>query len=107
MVTVSPDSIHLHNAVTATQGLFLRELPTHVCVGPMPPGALLATDIPLKDLDPRSPNIKHFVDLVVNIPKNAIDIEGLHPIFRDQAWEEMSEVMKPKVRPAIQTVNQY
>lgn len=107
MVTVSPDSIHLHNAVTATQGLFLRELPTHVCVGPMPPGALLATDLPLKDFDPRSPNIKHFVDLVVNIPKNTIDIEGLHPIFRDQAWEELPEVMKPKVRPTIQTVNQY
>ena len=44
---------------------------------------------------------------MVNIPKNTIDIEGLHPIFRDQAWEELPEVMKPKVRPTIQTVNQY
>ena len=51
MVSVPADNIHLDNAVSATQGLFLRDLPAHVCVGPMPPGALLATDLPLNDLN--------------------------------------------------------
>lgn len=50
MVSVLSDDMHLEHAVTATQSLFLRDLPTRVCVGPMPPGALLATGLPLKDL---------------------------------------------------------
>ena len=65
MVSVDPGALHLDNAVQATQSLFFRDLPAHVCVGPMPPGSLLVTDLPLKDLDENSPNIKHFLDLVL------------------------------------------
>lgn len=107
MVSVPADNIHLDNAVSATQGLFLRDLPAHVCVGPMPPGALLTTDLPLKDLNVSSPNIKHFLDLVLDIPKATIDVQSLQAIFRDKAWEELPEVMKPKVRPHFQIVTQY
>ena len=107
MVSVPADNIHFDNAVSATQGLFLRDLPAHVCVGPMPPGALLATDLPLNDLNVSSPNIKHFLDLVLDIPKSTIDVPSLQAIFRDQAWEELPEVMKLKIRPTFQTVSQY
>ena len=107
MVTVAPDSIHLSNAVSATQFLYLRDLPAHVCVGPMPPGALLATDLPLKDLDAQSFNIKHFIDLVVDVPKDSIDIPQLQAVFRDKAWDELPDVMKPKLRPQFQTETQY
>ena len=48
-----------------------------VCVGHMTPGAVLAADLPLKDLNVQSPNIKHFIDLVVNVPKDSIDIPQL------------------------------
>ena len=107
MVSVDPGALHLDNAVQATQSLFLRDLPAHVCVGPMPPGSLLVTDLPLKDLDEHSPNIKHFLDLVLDIPPDAIDVPALKAIFRDQAWEELPEFMKLKVRPPFDTVTQF
>ena len=103
----SPSHIHLEHAVTATQSLFLRDLPTRVCVGPMQPGALLATDLPLKDLDRLSPSIKHFVDIILDIPKSSIDMGNLKAIFRDQAWDELPEVMKLKDRPNFETIIQY
>ena len=73
----------------------------------MPPGALLATDLPLKDLDAQSFNIKHFIDLVVDVPKDSIDIPQLQAVFRDKAWDELPDVMKPKLRPQFQTETQY
>lgn len=98
---------HPSEQCRATQCLFLKDLPAHVRVGPMPPGALLATDLPLKDLDAQSQNIKHFVDLVLDIPKDFIEVAALQAILRDQAWEELPEVMKPKVRPIFNTIAQY
>lgn len=74
----------------------------------MPPGALLATGLPLKDLDVQSPNIKHdFVDLVVGVPKDSIDIPQLQAVFRDKAWKELPDVMKPRLRPQFQPESQY
>ena len=72
MVCIAPDDLHLDNAIEATKSLFLRELPEHVCVGPMPPGALNALELPLKDLDVSSPSIKHFIDLITDLPKAAL-----------------------------------
>lgn len=107
MVSVLSDDIHLEHAVTATQSLFLRDLPTRVCVGPMQPGALLATGLPLKDLDTLSPSIKHFVDIILDILKSSIDMDNLKAIFRDQAWDELPEVMKLRDRPSFETIIQY
>ena len=107
MVCIAPDDLHLDNAIEATKSLFLRELPEHVCVGPMPPGALNALELPLKDLDVSSPSIKHFIDLITDLPKAAIDLPSLQAIFRDKAWDELPELMKPKERPAFEMVTQY
>lgn len=43
-------------------------------------------------------SIKHFVDLVVDIPKNTIDIPSLQAVFRDKAWE---------IRPYCHMESQY
>ena len=53
------------------------------------------------------PNIKHFLDLFLDIPKSTINVPSLQAIFRDQAWEELPEVMKLKIRPTFQAVSQY
>ena len=73
----------------------------------MPCGALSGLDLPLKDLDITSPSIKHFVDIVLDIPKDSVDLVGLQAIFRDQAWDELPFFMKPKIRPYFDTISQY
>jgi hypothetical protein len=107
MVAPEPEDMHLEDAIQATQSLFLRELPSHVCVGPMPRGAIGPLDLPLKDLDESSPAIKHYVDLILDIPKDSVDVVSLKAIFRDQAWDELPAFMKPKVRPSFETITQY
>lgn len=79
MVSISPDDLRLENAIEATKGLYLRDLPAHVCVGPMPPGALNALELPLKNLDLSSPPIKHFVDLITDVPKGPKLLLTCHP----------------------------
>ena len=107
MVSLSPDELRLENAMEATKSLFLRDLPAYVCVGPMPPGALNALELPLKDLDLSSPSIKHFVDLITDVPKTAIDLTSLQAVFRDQAWQELPEILTLKGRPTSETITQY
>ena len=108
LVSVPADNIHLENAVSATQGLFLRDLPAHVCVGPMPPGALLATDLPLNDLNVSSPNIKHLSPTPAAMaPKLAQPMAAAKPkmvvecddesscedfVFEDDFWECLGEL---------------
>ena len=108
MVSVPADNIHLDNAVSATQGLFLRDLPAHVCVGPMPPGALLATDLPLNDLNVSSPNIKHLSPTPAAMaPKLAQPMAAAKPkmvvecddesscedfVFEDDFWEWLGKL---------------
>lgn len=107
MVAPKPEEMHLDDAIQATQSLFLRELPSHVCVGPMPRGALSVLDLPLKDLDVSSPSIKHFVEVVLDIPKDAVDVVSLKATFRDQAWDELPAFMKPEICPIFDTITQY
>ena len=40
MVSVDPENVRLKDAVEATQNLFLRDMPSHVCVGPLPVGVI-------------------------------------------------------------------
>lgn len=107
MVSINPDELQLQNAVDATQSLFLRDLPSHVCVGPMPPGALNVMELPLRALDLSQPSIKHFVDLVIDVPKRDVDVASLKAVFRDKAWDELPAVLKLKKRPTFETVTQY
>ncbi len=68
---------------------------------------MLITDLPLKDLDEQSPGIKHFIDVVVDIPAGSIDIPTWKAIVKESAWDELTGVMKFKVRPVFDTVSQY
>ena len=107
MVSVEADNIRLRDALEATRSLFLRELPAHVCAGPLPVGCVTFVDLPLKDLDVDSPSIKHFLDVVRNIPEKDIDVDQLKAIFRDQAWSELPAVFNPKGNPDIRILTQY
>ncbi len=40
MVSIQPDELHFDNLVQVAECLFLRVLPSHVCVGPMPQHSL-------------------------------------------------------------------
>ena len=98
-----PGEMDLDHAAQATQSLYLPELPFHVCFGPMPCGSLSVLDLPLKDLDATSPSIKHFADLVMDIPAASVDVDALKAISRDHAWDDLHHFMKPKVRPTCGT----
>ena len=99
--------MRLQDAIEATKALYFRDLPAHVCVGPMPVGGFTLPELPLRDLDAGAPSIKHFVDVVMDIPAGDINIENIKAIFRDQAWDELPAVMKPKSRPSFDTATQY
>ena len=89
MVSVDASNITLEDAIQATEFMSMRDLPEHVYVGPMPPGSVLLTDLPLKDLDPASNNLKHVLDVVLGIPAAAVDLSTIKAIFREKAWKEL------------------
>ncbi|CAJ1402580.1 unnamed protein product [Effrenium voratum] len=103
---MDPGEMRLQDAIEATKALYLRDLPAHVCVGPMPVGGFTLPELPLRDLDAGAPSIKHFVDVVMDIPAGDMNIENIKAIFRDQA-DELPAVMKPKSRPIFDTATQY
>ncbi|CAJ1458372.1 unnamed protein product [Effrenium voratum] len=72
----------------------------------MPVGGFTLPELPLRDLDAGAPSIKHFVDVVMDIPAGDMNIENIKAIFRDQA-DELPAVMKPKSRPIFDTATQY
>ena len=79
-----------------------------MCVGPMPQGSISVLELPLRELNVQSPSIiKYFLDLVLDIPSDTIDVKSLKAIFRHQAWDELPDVMKPKVRPQFDVVTQF
>ena len=51
------DSIHFAQAKEATEQMVLRELHEHVCVGPMPSGAINITNLPIRELLIRNMNV--------------------------------------------------
>ena len=44
------DNIHFSQAKEATEQMVLRKLHEHVCVGPMPLGAVNIANLPLREL---------------------------------------------------------
>ena len=99
MVSIDPGNIRLQDAID--------ELPDHVCVGPMPPGAITLLELPLRDLDSNSLGLRHFVDKVLDIEPSQVEWQRIKAIVRDHAWHELPTVMQFKVRPAFETVIQY
>ena len=51
------DSTHFAQAKEATEQMVLRELHEHVCVGPMPSGAINITNLPIRELLIRNMNV--------------------------------------------------
>ena len=107
MVSVDAGNIRLRDALEATRSLFLRELPAHVCAGPLPVGCVTFAELPLKDVDVDLPSIKHFLDVIRNIPPKDIDVDHLKTIFRDQAWSELPTIFNSKGNPDIRLLTQY
>lgn len=54
-----------------------------------------------------SPSLKHFVDVIYDVPPGSVNINNLKAIIRDKAWEELPEVLKMKERPEFDYVSQY
>ena len=101
MVSIDPSNISFQDAIRTTEHMVMRDLPDHVHVGPSPPGSVLVTDLPLKDLDPSSHSLKHFPDLVIDIPAASVDMDNIKAIIRDKAWHDLPTFMQMKERPAI------
>lgn len=65
-------------------------------------GSVLITDLPPEDLDPASSNFKHVLDLVLDIPAAALDMDTIKAIIRDKAWQELPDFMQMKERPVFE-----
>ena len=107
MVSIDPSNISFQDAIRTTEHMVMRDLPDHVHVGPSPPGSVLVTDLPLKDLDPSSHSLKHFLDLVIDIPAASVDMDNIKAIIRDKAWHDLPTFMQMKERPAFDYLCQY
>ena len=106
MVALDPGNIRLQNAIEATAAMNLRDLPKHICVGPMPAGTITVSELPLKELDPNSSNLKHFMDLVLDISSATIDCDQIKAIVRDRARHELPTCMQMKSRPSFEYISQ-
>ena len=85
---MDPENISLKDAIQATADLWLRSLPQHAKVGPMPAGPISPAALPLRDLEPRAATLKHFFDILYDFD-GRINYDQLGPILRDQAWGEL------------------
>ena len=85
---MDPENITLQDALKATSDLYLRRLPQHIQVGPMPRGIVSPLVLPLRDLNPSAQQMKHCFDLIYDYTGN-ISTDALAPILRDQAWSEL------------------
>ncbi|CAE7742074.1 unnamed protein product [Symbiodinium necroappetens] len=88
MANMDPENITLQDALKATSDLYLRRLPQHIQVGPMPRGIVSPLVLPLRDLNPSAQQMKHCFDLIYDYTGN-ISTDALAPILRDQAWSEL------------------
>eukprot|EP00435_Cladocopium_sp_Y103_P037440 s1793_g9.t3 len=89
------------------QELFHTELTTHVHVGPLPIGIMTPLALPLKEINPNSPAIKHFLDIIYDVDPNRVNVDNLKAIIRNQAWSELPDVKQMASRPTFDYVSQY
>ena len=115
-------NMSLKNAIAPTEHLILRELDAQVRVGPLPSGAMLPMMLPLKQflgikvnfssypyfpksfltvsvfclhgLNQIKPSIKHLVDIIYDVEPKEVDIDSVSATIRDNAWEELPNVLK-------------
>ncbi|CAE7323724.1 unnamed protein product [Symbiodinium sp. CCMP2592] len=85
---MDPENITLANATEATSDLWIRVLPQHVKVGPMPAGPVSPLTLPIRELESRPATLKHFLDIIYDF-EGPINHDQLGPILRDQAWDEL------------------
>ena len=129
------DDLSLGAAIEATEHLTLRDLAAHVHVGPLPPGTMTPLTLALREqlvgksifvftsvqtacscvarrhrafrLNRDSPALKHFVDIIYDVPGGTVNPDNLKAIIRDKAWDEIRNVLKMKERPVFDYVCQY
>ncbi|CAJ1327952.1 unnamed protein product [Effrenium voratum] len=99
--------ITLAIAIEATDHLILWDLPNHVPVGPVPVSGVTPVSLPLKELNPASTSVKHFVDIVWDVDSHAINVDNLKAVLRDKAWDELLEPLTLKERPTFRYISQF
>ncbi|OLP89926.1 hypothetical protein AK812_SmicGene28558 [Symbiodinium microadriaticum] len=95
------DNIHFTQAREATEQMVLRELHEHVCVGPMPLGAINSTF----HLPPQL--MTQFLDVSHDVAKGDLDIDNLKGIFKNKAWSDLPVFMKLQGNPNFNYKTQY
>lgn len=58
-------------------------------------------------MNPSSPAIKHFCDIIYHVDPNTVNIDNLKAIIRDKAWNDLPDVMKLSERPVFEYISQY
>ena len=101
------EDITLAIAIEATDHLILWDLPNHVPVGPVPVSGVTPVSLPLKELNPASTSVKHFVDIVWDVDSHAINVDNLKAVLRDKAWDELLEPLTLKERPTFRYISQF
>ena len=102
MVSLDASNITLEDAIQATEFMSMRELPKHVHVGPMSPGSVLLTDLPRKDLGSKLEQPQAWLDVVLDIPTEALDMDSIRAAIRDKAWQELPDFMQWKEQPVFE-----
>ena len=77
---MDPENDPLKDAIEATADLWLRSLPQHVKVGPMPAGPISPATLRFHDLEPRATTFRHFINIIYEFDG---PINQLGPILRD------------------------
>ncbi|OLQ02920.1 hypothetical protein AK812_SmicGene14187 [Symbiodinium microadriaticum] len=75
------DNICFNEAKEATEQMVLRELQEHVAVGPMPQGLFAFPNVA----------IRHFLDILYDVPKEDIDTEMLKGIFKERIIDTLPD----------------
>ena len=103
VVAQSHENLGFHEAVEATKNLYLRDLPEHVAVGPLPGkwDGFNPSMLPIDELDIESLNtLKHFFDIILDYD-GATTHEQLTPIFASRDWSLLPAPFSPAQLPTF------
>jgi hypothetical protein len=108
MAAIQADEIGIRQAIDATTYLYIRDLPEHVPVGPLPVGAVNPGNLPFNEMDPNAnQTYSHFFDVVCDIDPMNLTVDNIKAVIRDKAWHELPEQFTLRERPLFTYVVQY
>ncbi|CAE7863483.1 unnamed protein product [Symbiodinium microadriaticum] len=73
----------------------------------MPQGTINVTNLPIREFASPNAAIRHFLDILHDVPKEDIDADMLKGIFKDKAWGDLPYALKIKGHPNFDYKSQF